>query len=119
MIEYTNNKQNPPDTGLVGVDGGGVALDDELELTATMVAAVVELLLLVLLLLLLLRVLLLEMLLVVGLTTKGLTGWLACRKRKNILIVSLTFSHSYFFNQISHKGNIIGSIWLEIMLQAY
>lgn len=77
------HKQKLPDTGLVGVDGGGVGLDDELELTATIVAAVVELLLLVLLLLLI--VLLLEMLLVVGLTTKGLTGWLACKKDATII----------------------------------
>lgn len=62
------------------MDGGGVALDDELELTATIVAAVVELLLLELELLLLLRLLQLERLLVAGLTTKGLTGWLACQR---------------------------------------
>lgn len=62
------------------MDGGGVALDDELELTATIVAAVVELLLLVLALLLLVRLLQLDRLLVAGLTTKGLTGWLACQR---------------------------------------
>ena len=82
------HKHKLPDTGLVGVDGGGVGLDDEFELTATMVAAVVELLLLVLLLLLI--VLLLEMLLVVGLTTKGLTGWLACQK---VATISHIFSN--------------------------
>lgn len=62
------------------MDGGGVALDDELELTATMEAAVVVLLLLVFELLLLLRLLQLDRLLVAGLTTKGLTGWLACQR---------------------------------------
>lgn len=75
------NQLISPSTGFVGVDGGGVAFDDELVLTTTMEVVDPELLLLVVVLLFELILLLVLMLLVVGLTTIGLTGWLDWKKK--------------------------------------
>lgn len=78
------NQLNLPSTGFVGVDGGGVAFDDELVLTTTMEVVDPELLLLVVVLLFELILLLVLMLLVVGLTTIGLTGWLDWKKNQGL-----------------------------------
>lgn len=83
ILQMICNQLISPSTGFVGVDGGGVAFDDELVLTTTMEVVDPELLLLVVVLLFELILLLVLMLLVVGLTTIGLTGWLDWKKKKN------------------------------------
>lgn len=84
-LHVRKGNQILPSTGFVGVDGGGVAFEDELVLTTTMEVVDPELLLLVVVLLFELILLLVLMLLVVGLTTRGLTGWLDWKKKKKTL----------------------------------